>query len=72
MIGFKTNKKKHKYSKLRRRPPQLGQDTYKKDNDTLTYINTSSNQPPSIIKHIPKSIGRRLSDNFIRHRLFQR
>ena len=35
----------------------------KKDNDTPTYIHTSSNHPPSITKQIPKSISRRLSGN---------
>ena len=36
---------------------------YKKENDTSIYIHASSNYPPSIIKQIPKSISRRLSDN---------
>lgn len=36
---------------------------YRKANDKLLYINTSSNHPPSIIKQIPPSINRRLSDN---------
>ena len=38
-------------------------EIYKKENDTSTYIHTSLNHPPSIIKQIPKSVSRRLSDN---------
>ena len=38
-------------------------EPYMKDNNTPIYINTLSNHPPSIIKHIPKSISRRLSEN---------
>ena len=36
---------------------------YKKPNDKLTYIHTSSNHPPQIIKQLPSSIGERLSRN---------
>ena len=36
---------------------------FKKENDTPNYIHTSPNHPPSIIKQIPISISRRLSDN---------
>jgi len=38
-------------------------EPYMKNNNTPIYINTSSNHPPSIIKHIPISISRRLSEN---------
>ena len=38
-------------------------EPYKKENDTPIYIQTSSNQPPSITKEILKSISHRLSDN---------
>ena len=43
---------------------------YKKENDKLLYINTSSNHPPSIIKQIPPSINRRLSDNSSNQEVF--
>lgn len=36
---------------------------FKKPNDKLMYINTSSNHPPNIIKQLPTSISKRLSDN---------
>ena len=35
---------------------------YKKPNSNLTYIHKQSNHPPSIIKNLPKSINKRLSD----------
>ena len=35
---------------------------FKKRNNTPTYINTKSNYPPTIIKNLPASIGRRISD----------
>ena len=38
-------------------------ELYKKDSNTPTYIQTSSNHPPSITKQIPKSISCRLSSN---------
>ena len=37
---------------------------YEIENDKLFYINTSSNHPRTIIKQIPASASRRLSDNF--------
>ena len=36
---------------------------YKKPNDNLTYINTSSNHPPQIIKCLTQTISERLSRN---------
>ena len=36
---------------------------YKKPNDPLLYVNTSSNHPPQVIKHIPISINKRLIKN---------
>ena len=36
---------------------------YEKENEIPNYIHTSSNHPPIIIKQIPKSISRRLSDD---------
>ena len=38
-------------------------EPYKKENDTPIYKHTFSNHPPSVIKQIPISISRRLSDN---------
>ena len=35
---------------------------YRKPNDQPTYINTQSNHPPTVIKHLPAAIGRRISD----------
>ena len=43
---------------------------YKKENDKLFYINTSSNHPRSIIKQIPTSISHRLSDNSANEKIF--
>ena len=36
---------------------------YKKPNDNLTYINTSSNHPPNIIKQLTKTTSEQLSKN---------
>ena len=36
---------------------------YKKPNNTLLYINKNSNQPPQIIKKLPKAISDRLCRN---------
>ena len=36
---------------------------YKKPNDQLLYVRTSSNHPPQIINMLPKSINERLSKN---------
>ena len=36
---------------------------YRKPNDNLLYIHTSSNHPPQIIKHRPESTEKRLSNN---------
>ena len=35
---------------------------FNKPNNTPTYINTKSTKPPTIIKNLPASIGRRISD----------
>ena len=35
---------------------------FKKPNNTPTYINTKPNHPPPIIKNLPASIGRRISN----------
>ena len=35
---------------------------YKKPNDELEYINKHSNHPPNIVKHLPETISRRLSN----------
>ena len=35
---------------------------FKKPNNTPTYINTKSNNPPTIITNLPASIGHRISD----------
>ena len=44
---------------------------YKKPNDNLTYINTSSNHPPQIIKHFAQTISERLSRNFSSAEIFE-
>ena len=43
---------------------------YRKPNDNLLYIHTSSNQPPQIIKHLPDSIEERLSNNSSNEQVF--
>ena len=35
---------------------------YMKSNNTLRYVNVSSNHPPSVLRSIPKGINKRLSD----------
>ena len=35
---------------------------YRKPNDTPVYINADSNHPPSILKHIPKMVEKRLQN----------
>ena len=37
---------------------------YQKLDDNIQYIKKESNHPPSIIKHLPASIEKRLSNNF--------
>lgn len=43
---------------------------YKKPNDKLMYINTSSNHPPQVIKQLPTSISKRLSENSSNENIF--
>ena len=43
---------------------------YRKPNDNLLYIHTSSNYPPQIIKHLPDSIEERLSNNSSNEQVF--
>ena len=45
---------------------------FKKPNDEPTYINTKSNHPPNIIKQIPASISRRISDLSCNKEVFER
>ena len=45
---------------------------YKKPNDTLLYINTSSNHPPQVIKQLPSSIADRLSKNSSNKEMFDK
>ena len=42
----------------------------KKSNDNLLYINTSSDQPPQIIKQLVNSINKRLCENLANERVF--
>ena len=44
---------------------------YEKLNDKLTYINTSSNHPPQIIKHFTKTISETLSRNSSSAEIFE-
>ena len=44
---------------------------HKKTNDNLTYINTSSNHPPEIIKHLTQTISERLSRNSSSAEIFE-
>ena len=41
---------------------------YKKPNDKLMYVNTSSNRPTQIIKQLPASISKRLSDKLLKRK----
>ena len=43
---------------------------YKKPNDKLAYINVSSNHPPQVIKQLPTSLSKRLSDNSTNETIF--
>ena len=43
---------------------------YKKANESLLYINTSSNHPPQVIKQLPTSISERLSNNSSNEEIF--
>ena len=47
-------------------------EPYKKPNDTLKYVNVSSNHPPSIIRQLPQSIAERLSRNSSNERVFEK
>ena len=44
---------------------------YKKPNDNLKYMNTSSNYPPQIIKHLTQTVSERLSRNFSSAEMFE-
>ena len=53
---------------------KLQQNTYrpyKKPNDNLTYINTSSNHPTQIVKHFTETISERLSRNSSSAKIFE-
>ena len=43
---------------------------FMKDNNTIHYIHTKSNHPPSVIKNIPASINNRLSRNSVNSEIF--
>ena len=43
---------------------------YKKSNDHLLYVATSSNQPPQVIKQLPNSINRKLIENSLNKAVF--
>ena len=43
---------------------------YKKQNDQLLYVNTSSNHPPQVIKQLPISTSNRLSNNSSNKQVF--
>ena len=43
------------------RPENSTYRSYQKENNQTKYINTESNQPPSIIKQLPISVESRLS-----------
>ena len=45
---------------------------YKKPNDQLLYVHTSSNHPPQIINMLPKSINERLSKNSSNPEIFDK
>ena len=41
---------------------------YREPNNETLYIDTNSNHPPTIIKHLPAAIDRRISDTFLKQR----
>ena len=43
---------------------------YKKPNDNLLYINTSSDHPPPVIKQLTNSINKRLCENSANEQVF--
>ena len=45
---------------------------YRKPNNETLYIDTNSNYPPAIIKHLPAAIGRRISDISASKELFNK
>ena len=45
---------------------------YKKPGNQLLYINTQSNHPPTIIKHLPAAISRRISDISCNQEIFDK
>ena len=45
---------------------------YRKPNNRTLYIDTNSNHPPTIIKHLPAAIGRRISDISSNKELFNK
>ena len=45
---------------------------YRKPNNETLYIDTNSNHPPTIIKHLPAAIGRRISDISSNKELFNK
>ena len=45
---------------------------YRKPNNETLYIDTNSNHPPTIIKHLPAAIGRRISDIPLNKELFNK
>ena len=62
-IDIKTNLKEVDFLDVTYQP-------YKKENDKLFYINTSSNHPRTIIKQIPASVSCRKSDNSANEEIF--
>ena len=45
--------------------------TFAKEGDTLAYVDSRSNHPPSIIRNLPKGINRMLSDTNSNQALFE-
>ena len=45
---------------------------FKKPNDKLLYLHTSSNQPLQIIRQMPNSVGERLSKNSSNQEIFEK
>ena len=43
---------------------------YQKSNESLLYINTSSNHPPKVIKQLPTSISEQLSNKSLNEEIF--
>ena len=69
-IEIETNLKTVDFLDVSFNLPNNSYRPYKKPNNKLLYIHTSSNHPPNIIKQLPFSINRRLTQNSSNKEIF--